>query len=108
MIYSPQKIKSIIHQRDVNLQNLECQLNQWKAKLKDLEYSKKKELHSVIELIENFISSAIEKENMLYTTCLSERDSVYRLKYKNEKLKKFIRNQGFNPNDFEWVNIDQI
>jgi hypothetical protein len=39
---------------------------------------------------------------------MQERAAYNNINEHNEKLKRFIRNQGFNPNDLNWVNLNEI
>lgn len=83
-------------------------LSQWEFKAKDLEYSKKNEIKKYISVIDAHLDASVDIINMLYTLCLQERESYARIREQNDKLKRFIRNQGFNPEDLNWVTIDQI
>lgn len=108
MIYSPHQIKSILDTNTESKDVLNQLLKNWAFKSKDLEYTKKKELQKYIATIESYIESNERYIAMLTSLLYDERDSCKRLRLKNEKFKRFIKNQGFNPNDFEWINLSEI
>lgn len=108
MIYTPQQMDAIFNTEKATRQNLCALLTHWEVKSKDLEYSKKQELKKYITVIDAHLDASVDLVNMLYTLCLQERDSYARIREQNDKLKRFIRNQGFNPEDLNWVNIEEI
>ena len=108
MNYSPQQMLNIIDNERNARQQLYILLEQWEKKLPILEYSKKRELQGFIDIIDQHINASIDLTNMMMSIAYSERDSVSRLKEQNEKLKRFIKNQGFNPNDINWVSLNEI
>lgn len=108
MIYTPQRIDSILKSEIAHRKALCELLKHWEYKSKDMEYSKKKELKHYIAMIDNYIDASIDVINMLNTFALEEKASNKDLRYKCEKFKRFIRNQGFNPNDLNWVSLDEI
>jgi hypothetical protein len=108
MIYSPHQIKTILDTNTDAKDVLHQLLKNWSFKSKDLEYTKKKELQKYIATIESYIESNERYIAMLTSLLYDERDSCKRLRLKNEKFKRFIKNQGFNPNDFEWINLSEI
>ena len=108
MIYTPHQIKTILDTNRDAKDDLNALLKNWSFKSKDLDFTKKKELQKYISTIESYIESN-ERYIALVTSLLyDERESCKRLREKNEKYKRFIKNQGFNPNDFNWVNLSEI
>lgn len=108
MNYTPQQMDIIFKSEKSTRENLCALLTHWEIKAKDLEYSKKKEMEKYISIIDAHLDASVDIVNMLYTLCLQERESYSRLREQNDKLKRFIRNQGFNPADLNWVRIDEI
>jgi DNA repair ATPase RecN len=108
MIYSPQQIHEIL-KKEKESRNILCSLlNQWQYRLKSLEYSKRKELEEYISKIDNYMEANIELNNMLFQFSTESKSDYHRVKEHAEKMKKFIKNQGFDPNDLHWVNLNEI
>lgn len=108
MHYSPQQLKNYFDSENESRQQVYNLLKKWEYKLKDLEYSKKKELKNYIDIIDKYIEASLLLINTHQTLLWHERESCKRLWQKNEKFKRFIKNQGFNPNDFNWIELSEI
>lgn len=108
MVYTEKQIDDIIKREKSARENICTLLSNWEFKIKDLEYNKKTEMRRYIQIIDTHLDASVDTINMMYDLCLQERESYARLRQQNEKYKRFIRNQGFNPNDLNWVNIDEI
>jgi hypothetical protein len=108
MIYTPQQIDNIYRQEKLTRQLLCDLITSWEYKSRNLEYSKKKELQGFIQTIDNQLDASVDLINMLYSLLMRERAAYNNINEHNEKLKRFIRNQGFNPNDLNWVNLNEI
>lgn len=108
MIYTPHQIKTIVDTNTNDKDVLNQLLKNWAFKSKDLEYTKKKELQKYISIINSYIESNDRYIALVTSLLYDERESCKRLREKNEKYKRFIKNQGFNPNDFNWVNLSEI